>query len=165
MLQKKICLLGAFATGKTSLVSRYVRSAFSEKYLTTVGVMIERRATSVGGEPVSLIIWDLHGEDEFQKVRASYLRGAAGLLLVVDGTRRDTLDKALALLEESRHAIGPVPAVVALSKSDLSDLWELDDGALARVAAAGCRSMVTSAKTGAGVEEAFAVLLREMMTS
>ncbi len=43
MLQKKICMVGAFATGKTSLVAQFVRSIFSEKYQTTVGVKIDKK--------------------------------------------------------------------------------------------------------------------------
>ena len=44
MLQKKICMLGGFSVGKTSLVTRYVQSVFSETYLTTVGVKILTRS-------------------------------------------------------------------------------------------------------------------------
>ena len=43
MIQKKICMLGATGVGKTSLVSRYVLSVFSDKYLTTIGVKIDRK--------------------------------------------------------------------------------------------------------------------------
>lgn len=163
MVQKKVCLLGAFATGKTSLVARYVRSVFSEKYLTTVGVMIERKTVRTETEDVTLILWDLHGEDEFQRVRASYLRGTAGLIFVVDGTRRDTLDRALELCEESRLAVGPVPTVFALSKCDLADAWELTSEDIARLQAAGCTWVRTSAKTGEGVEQAFAMLVAGML--
>lgn len=87
MIQKKVCMLGAFAVGKTSLVERYVKSIFSEKYQTTVGVKIDKREVLVGATTVKLVLWDLHGEDRFQAVQASYLRGASGVLLVVDPTR------------------------------------------------------------------------------
>jgi GTPase SAR1 family protein len=49
MVQKKICMLGAFAVGKTSLVTRFVDSSFSEKYHTTMGVRIEKKACSLVG--------------------------------------------------------------------------------------------------------------------
>jgi len=76
MIKKKICMLGVFAVGKTSLVQRFVKSMFSEKYLTTVGVKIDKKTIEVKGKIVELMLWDLQGEDEFQKLNATYLRGA-----------------------------------------------------------------------------------------
>ena len=97
MIQKKICMLGATGVGKTSLVSRFVSSIFSDKYLTTVGVKIDKKTVTVEARTVTLVLWDIYGEDAFQSVRASYLRGAAGYLLVADGTRQLTLDTARSL--------------------------------------------------------------------
>ena len=57
-------MLGAFGVGKTSLVRRYVESIFSDTYLTTVGVKIDKKTLNVGDEPVTLILWDIAGEDE-----------------------------------------------------------------------------------------------------
>jgi small GTP-binding protein len=89
MMQKKICMLGAFAVGKTSLVARFVESIFSDRYHTTVGVKIEKKTLQVSGQQWNLIVWDLAGEDEFMQIRMSYLRGSSGYLLVADGTRPD----------------------------------------------------------------------------
>src|ERR1043165_1179544 len=97
MLQKKICMLGAFAVGKTSLVTRYVKSIFSENYLTTVGVKIDKKTVTVDSTEVNLILWDLAGEDEFVQLQTSYLKGSSGYILVSDGTRSDTLLKAFTL--------------------------------------------------------------------
>lgn len=77
--QKKICLVGAFATGKTSLVSRFVKSIYSDIYHSTVGVKIDKKVVKLKQQEVSLILWDIHGEDEFQRVQMSYLRGASGI--------------------------------------------------------------------------------------
>ena len=161
MQQKKICMLGAFAVGKTSLVARYVRSIFSEDYHTTIGVKIDKKVVQLdGGEQVKLVLWDIHGEDEFQTERTSYLRGAAGCLLVVDGTRAPTLDTALGLRDRAREQAGDVPCVFAVNKSDLSDQWELDEARIAEIEAAGLPVLKTSAKSGVGVEEAFGILGR-----
>ena len=92
MIKKKICLIGSFAVGKTSLTRRFVSNEFSDDYLTTLGVKIERRDVEYGRtKTVNLMIWDLAGRDEFAQVQKSYLVGAAGLLFVADGTRRETL--------------------------------------------------------------------------
>ncbi len=62
MLKKKICMLGYFGVGKTSLVSRFVRSMFADRYQTTVGVKIDKKVLSVDGRDVTLMLWDLAGE-------------------------------------------------------------------------------------------------------
>jgi small GTP-binding protein len=160
VIQKKICLLGGFGVGKTSLVARYVHSIFSDKYLTTLGVKIEKKSVAVDTNHVELIIWDLHGDDEFQSVNMSYVRGASGYLLVADGTRRHTIDTALALHEAAQRAIGKVPFILTVNKADLADSWEVDPTALERF---GVPVVRTSVKSGEQVEDTFAALARAMV--
>ena len=88
MIQKKVCMLGAFAVGKTSLVRRFVHSMFADKYLTTVGVKIDKKQLTHSGKEVLLLLWDLYGEDEFQRVQTTYLRGSSGLFLLAWVERR-----------------------------------------------------------------------------
>ena len=163
MIKKKICMLGAFAVGKTSLVQRYVHSLFSEKYHTTVGVKIDKKSVTVKGKPVDLILWDIHGEDEFQGVRPSYLRGASGCLLVVDGTRGYTLDTAHSLLKRTKEAVGHVPVIFVFNKSDLMDAWEIDPAQLEAMKTQGVVAIQTSAKDGSDVESAFTTLAEMML--
>jgi hypothetical protein len=165
MIQKKVCMLGAFAVGKTSLVSRFVRSIFSDKYLTTVGVKIDKKIVTVGSQQVNLILWDLHGEDEFQKIRMSYLRGSAGYVLVVDGTRPATLDQAVGLQGEVEGVLGPVPFVLALNKSDLTEAWNVDSNKIGALHQQPWAIIETSAKDGRGVQEAFTLLTERILES
>src|SRR6185295_11004334 len=120
MIQKKICMLGGFAVGKTSLVSRFVSSIFSDKYLSTVGVKIDKKELSVDGAAVTLMLWDIFGQDEFQTVKSSYLRGMAGYLLVVDGTRASTLETARDLQKKAVAVAGEVPFSLLLNKVDVA---------------------------------------------
>jgi small GTP-binding protein len=163
MIHQKVCLIGGFAVGKTSLVSRFVRSIFSDTYLTTAGVKIEKKSVDLGDRQVELVLWDIYGQDDYQKLRLSYLRGASGYLLVADGTRPATLDTALGLHEEVERTIGRVPFVLVLNKADLENEWEITDLAIARLVRAGWRIARTSAKTGDGVEEVFSTLARAML--
>ena len=155
MLQKKICMVGMYGTGKTCLVQRYVHSLFSVKYLTTVGVKIDRREVQANGQPMMLMLWDLEGRDDTRDINTSYLKGAHGVLYVVDGTRRDTFDKMFEIRDLVTSTIGEVPSVVALNKSDLTDQWQLKPADDRRLADKRCASLLTSAKSGAGVEAAF----------
>lgn len=155
MIQKKICMVGVFATGKTSLVRQFVFSMFSEKYHSTIGVKIDRKRVEVEGETVNLVLWDLAGRDGVEDIQASYIRGAAGILYVVDGTRRETFEQIFELREICAGTVGAVPSVVALNKSDLVSEWKLDDADREALDSAGLDWFVTSAKLGDGVEEAF----------
>lgn len=161
----KICMLGASGVGKTSLVKRFVHRAFSETYRTTIGVAIEKKRSRCDDRDVDLVIWDLSGEDEFQSVTLSYVRGAAGILLCIDTTRRDTALVALRLAAATRAMVGDVPSVCVLTKSDLIATWDLDAGSEAALRRAGCALVRTSAKTGEGVEDAFGALTRAVLSA
>jgi small GTP-binding protein len=163
MIQKKICMLGTFAVGKTSLVRRFVESIFSETYHTTVGVKIDKKPVQIDGKEIDLVLWDLYGNDDFQKIRWSYFQGASGYLLVADGTRRATIDKAVQLEERARAEIGPVPFVFVMNKCDLVDDWEFDPEMEAGLAAKSWTILISSAKTGQGVDEAFSQLARKIV--
>lgn len=163
MIKKKICMLGAFATGKTSLVQRFVKSIFSEKYHTTVGVKIDKKNVTVDNKEVDLMLWDIHGEDEYQKVKSSYLRGMAGYFLVIDRTREYTLETAFLLQERAENAVGKVPFILVFNKSDLQDDWEIDETTIEELTSRGYTVAKTSAKTGQGVEDIFVSLTKKIL--
>jgi small GTP-binding protein len=163
MLQKKICMLGSFAVGKTSLVRRFVESIYSDVYQTTVGVKIDKKNVKVGEKEVSLVLWDLYGDDDYQKMRWTYLRGASGYLLVADGTRKATLEKAFQLEQKVREEVGVIPFVFVINKSDLLRDWDLDSAIESQMAAQGWSVLRSSAKTGEGVEESFSLLAQKML--
>ena len=164
MIQKKVCMIGASGVGKTSLVAKFVHSMFSDKYLTTVGVKIDKKTVTVDGAEVMLMIWDLAGDDDYQRLQTSYLRGTSGYLLVADGTRAVTLDQVLEIQSRVAEAVGAqVPFLLALNKADLTNQWEIDESRMADLAARGWQSFKTSAKEGASVEEVFVELGRRML--
>ena len=164
VVQKKICMIGDFSVGKTSLVARFVRQAFSEKYLTTVGVKIDTKQVNLaGGRQVKLILWDIAGSDALNTTTTSYLRGAAGYLLVIDGTRRPTWDTALNLHKAVTAQLGKKPFIALLNKVDLIDQWEIKPPHIDEQTTHGWKILKTSAKTGIGVEEAFTLLATNIL--
>ncbi len=155
MIQKKICMVGAFGVGKTSLVARFVHSIFSEKYQTTIGVKIDKKVVTVEGQEVTLMLWDLAGEDALTQVRPSHLRGASGYILVADGCRRNTLDTALSLQQRAEEAVGRVPFLLVVNKADLREAWEIKEDDLQSWSDRGWPLLCASAKTGDAVEQLF----------
>ena len=165
MMQKKICMLGGFAVGKTSLVRRFVSNVFSDHYQTTIGVTVEKKSVTVNDQEIVLMLWDLYGEDEFQKVRDSYLRGSSGYILVMDGTRKATVDTALALQQKAARTVGTVPFVSIINKADVRSEWEIDERAIAQLRERGWPVLFGSAKLGQGVEELFAQLATQIVSA
>jgi small GTP-binding protein len=164
MLQRKVCVLGAFGVGKTSLIRRYVESIFSDVYLTTVGVKIDKKTLTVGTASVTLILWDVAGEDDTAAIRMSYVRGAAGYFLVADGLRADTLDVACSIQARLTSEIGHIPFLLLLNKADVRESWEISTPLVESLERAGWVILRTSAMTGEGVEEAFQELAKRLVS-
>ena len=156
-------MIGGFSVGKTSLVARYVHSIFSDKYLSTVGVKISKKMVSFDGTDVTLILWDMEGEDIYANVNLSYLRGAMGFFAVADGTRAETLGVALSLRQAALEVAGQIPSCLLVNKADMVDTWEITEDMLAPLAEQGITVLRSSARTGIGVKEAFAMLTSEML--
>ncbi len=162
MIQKKICMLGAFSVGKTSLVQRFVSSMFDDKYLTTIGVKIDKKVIKHGEQDVTLMLWDLAGEDTYNSINASYLRGASGCILVIDGTRPKTLEVAYEIKKLATETLGNIPIIAALNKADLKAEWIIDDQSINEMHEQ-FNVIETSAKTGSGVEEMFQQLTEQLL--
>lgn len=161
--RKKICLLGDYSVGKTSLIRRFVHNRFDDKYISTIGVNVSRKTVNVSPADnvveITMMIWDMAGGEEFSQMQGSYLRGADGAMLVCDLTRAQTLDH----LEIQAHnflRINPTSKlVIVANKKDLVNQMILTGDQLDTVAAAfDTRYFRTSAKTGDDVESAFRFL-------
>ena len=172
MISKKICMVGDFSVGKTSLIRRFVEGEFSDQYLSTVGVKISRKPVEVQGSKkpelvkAQLLIWDLEGSTKFKAIAPSYLKGAAGALVVADVTRPDTIehlsDHIKLFLEVNPEGL----IMVALNKSDLveeSKLTKLLDQCQFEEQKEVLKTYATSAKTGNAVDDIFKTLASQII--
>ena len=93
--RRKLCILGDFSVGKTSLVRRYTCNEFSERYVATAGAKIHQYQSKieVGSEEIEVeqSIWDVEGSQHGEQLMKSYIAGASGALIVGDLTRDDML--------------------------------------------------------------------------
>lgn len=163
IVHKKICMVGDFAVGKTSLTRRFVSNVFSDDYITTVGVKIETCTVPVTEQDsVKLVIWDIAGSDQLDTLKSNYLQGASGYLLVADGTRRNTLENALALKSSVDEILNHLPFRLLINKADLQEDWEISKSDYEQLAVAKLPFVETSALSGEAVEEAFNDLAMEL---
>ena len=150
-------MVGDFAVGKTSLTQKFVNNVFSDKYLTTIGVKID----SVIVDDTKLIVWDVAGRDSLSPINANYLVGAAGIVLVGDGTRPSTVSALSSLWETTVERVGEVPVAVALNKHDHED-WSVNADQILEFSNRGWDVYNTSAKEGENVRSIFESLVRRM---
>jgi len=157
MKSAKVCMVGAFGVGKTSLVRRFVHQQFDESYHTTLGVKIDTRIVDTSKVPIKLVLWDMEGADPFEmdkrplKRIRSYMKGAHGLILVADGTRPATVKTALGLYHDFCRKFQFIPAIMLANKADLTAEWQFDDSVLPDA----INLYHTSALNGQNIEEAF----------
>ncbi len=128
-ISKKICMVGDFSVGKTSLIRRFVDDQFDDKYLSTVGVKISRKEIQIPQEKDSqelqLLIWDIEGQTKFKAIAPSYLQGAKGSIIVADVSREETLDNIINHIELFMSVNPKGKMVIALNKADLIDELKL----------------------------------------
>ena len=165
---KKVCLLGDFSVGKTSLVRRFVYNLFDDKYISTIGVKVSRKTVVVPRTDdvveLTMMLWDLAGSEEFNQVRASYLRGTAGAVLVCDLTRPETLANLPTYTADLFRVSPDARLILAANKSDLTDQQRLAPTQIEAAAAdLNAPFYLTSAKMGDEVETLFRHLGRLLM--
>lgn len=163
VVQKKVCLLGDFAVGKTSLVRRYIEGRFDDKYLSTIGVKISRKVLERDGYTLNLLVWDLAGSEDFKEIRQRYLLGASAVCIVCDLTRAETLTSLERYAAQLRENDARMAIVLAGNKVDLVEELVIGHEMLETVGRE-MRSpwLLTSAKTGEQVEEAFLLLAEQI---
>lgn len=161
-ITKKICLLGDFNVGKTSLVRRFVEDKFSDQYLSTVGVKVSRKSVTVKTDleidQVNLLVWDLEGNTKFKSITPSYLKGASGSIIVADLTRSDTLKNIKQHIELFLKINPKGVILIALNKRDLipkEKLSKLVEHYSSYRSKRIVSIQTTSAKTGANVAKIF----------
>lgn len=170
IITKKICLLGDFNVGKTSLIRRFVEDKFSDEYLSTVGVKISRKSIQVKNnldiDQINLIVWDLEGNTKFKGITPSYLTGASGSIIVADLSRTNTLSNISNHIELSLKTNPQGTIAIALNKADLvpeEKLAQLRENYNFLDRPEILLTRLTSAKTGENVAEIFTELSQEMI--
>jgi small GTP-binding protein len=169
-LSKKICLLGNPAVGKTSLIRAFVYETFEDEYISTIGSKVSKKEVEFFDEEakkyyqISLIIWDIAGQQTFKHVKQAYYRGAKGALVVADVTRVTTLQSLDDWVKSLTEVVGDVPLVLLLNKTDLIDQIKFSLADVQDIAARHkAKTMLCSAKTGKNVEKAFLDLAKMMV--
>jgi small GTP-binding protein len=158
MISKKIILTGSFAVGKTSLFNRFLHNKFDEKYLTTIGVTVNKKLVTINQQDVSLLIWDIQGEVSQDKVPHSYFLGAHGIIYVFDLSRGITHKNIQTDIDYLKKMVPDSIVRIVGNKKDLLSQEMID-----KLQSEFSWDIITSAKTGEGVEALFLDIAADML--
>lgn len=169
LIKKKICLLGSYGVGKTSLVQRFVYNKFEEKYLSTIGVHISKKKINLSNKnsniknSIELFIWDISNIEKFDAIGKIYFNGAHGAIIVTDITRPITIEKTI---EFTNTFLQINPNAVIKFVGNKIDLAENDfdkEKYLTNFNSFDNSFSFTSAKTGENVENVFKQLAEKLL--
>ena len=163
IIKKKICVVGALATGKTSISRRFSENIFTEKYHFTMGATIRNKLLNFEGQKVSIDIWDMGGNDQSAKIQPNFFRDTGGYFLVIDCTRLSTLKAAALIQKKVETATNKAPFICLLNKIDLSKESKITNSSIRELEKKGWVVLKTSAKTGLGISKAFMALVDAML--
>ncbi|QLH75219.1 MAG: GTP-binding protein [Methanomassiliicoccales archaeon] len=159
---KKVSLLGEGAVGKTSLVRRYVLDVFSDDYLQTFGAKVTKKVTVVDDIELTMMIWDILGQKSQVSLHSTYYSGSNGAFVVCDVTRPETLDRLADWIKDLNDVVGDIPIIPLANKKDLP--ITVSEQKMKEIESlVGNPFIFTSAKTGEGVNEAFAMMAKKMV--
>jgi len=153
MLSRKVILTGSFGVGKTSLFRRFINNSFSEKYITTIGVKVDKKVVEVHGQEVSILLWDIAGEVKQDKVPKSYFLGASAIIYVFDLTRPTTYKNIAVDMDILKNILPDSIVKVVGNKADLLDNERAIEKVREELKVPA--DIITSAKTGENVENLF----------
>ena len=160
----KVIFAGDPAVGKTCLIRRFVDNYFKESYLPTLGFEISVKALQVASQTIVFSVWDVEGQQTFDSFRLRYYQGSHGFLLAFDMTSRKTFENLSKWFADIKEICPHAPFVLVGNKYDLPMHAVTTEEIIAKVEEFGAAGFVlTSAKTGEGVLEAFTMLGKSLI--
>ncbi|MBD3377374.1 GTP-binding protein [candidate division KSB1 bacterium] len=170
IVSKKLCMLGSYGVGKSSLVRRFVYNKFDDKYLSTIGVQISQKILAPFEDSkkrniqLKLILWDLAHIEKFNNIIKNYFRGTHGAIIVLDLTRPQTIEEIPIYLEPFLEQNPNASLAFVGNKKDLVDPDDPFTSQIEKIAKKyHAPHILTSAKTGEGVEQLFVNLGRQLV--
>ncbi len=166
-IKVKVCLAGEPMVGKTSLIRRYVLDEYDDRYIATLGAKVtkkelEANAPDLGPVQVTMILWDIWGNKNVRELlKDAYYHGAHGIIAVCDVTRPETMGELDGWAKAITSVAGEIPVCLLANKVDMTDEAQLGESDIRTFGDKRTwPPFLTSAKTGAHVEDAFGEIVR-----
>lgn len=159
----KVILIGDATVGKTSLILKFVEDRFANIYSPTMGVEISYQSVMLDNTPISLLLWDIAGQNRFKLVRNHYYANAAGAIIVFDVTNEDSFNHVIDWYNELKTYASTATYILVGNKIDLVDKRKVSKRRVSLLLRKlECKYIETSAKTGENVKKMFKLIANEI---
>jgi len=161
----KLVLIGDSGAGKSCLLLRFADDAFTDSYITTIGVDFRFKTIPVDTKTIKLQIWDTAGQERFRTITSAYYRGADGIIMVYDICDRESFSHVDEWLNEVNRYVNESTCKILIgNKCDMeSERQVLKEEAQKKAADLGMSFIETSAKDATNVESAFQMMSSELI--
>ena len=161
----KVLLLGDWSVGKTCLLMRYMDNTFTEMHLSTIGIDSKIKIVNLKeGLDARIQIWDTAGQERYKTIAKSYIKGANGILLVYDVTKRNSFEGIKNWVKQIKDLVSSRVNVVLIgNKIDLEDKREVKTEEGEQLGKEfNYQFFETTAKDGVNINEAFEALIKSI---
>jgi len=162
----KLLLIGDSSVGKSSLLLRSTEGIFDEENIqNTIGVDFKIKFVDLDGRRIKLTIWDTAGQERFRTLTVNFYKGAHGVIMVYDVTRRDTFESLNRWLDEVElYSSSPehVAKILVGNKLDKERMVPREE-AEAWAAERGMLYVEASAKTEVGINQTFTEVVQKIL--
>lgn len=160
IVRYKMVLFGDSKVGKTSVVERFIHDRFEESYISTLGYNVYEKQIPYKDSVISLMIWDIGGQEKFRDLRKRYAEGAHIAFLMYDITNEDSFNAISTWKKDLEEFAAKAVFIIIGNKMDLDGNRQVPkaDGKRIATELGALDFFETSAKTGIGIENAFKML-------
>ena len=117
----KIIIIGDTATGKTSVIKRYIDDVYESNTNSTIVVNFSPKIMKINGVEYEINFWDIPGQDRNTVVLGNFARDAQGIIYcceINNEKSRENLEKWEEALK-SKENIDNIPKIIIENKCDI----------------------------------------------
>ena len=153
----RLSLLGDSGVGKTCIINKYLFDKFTDTLNCSIGIeKIEKKLKMNDGNELKVIIWDTAGQERFKAMSTNTVKGAQGIVLVFDTTKKESFENLPKWIKETKNIKDNIPIVLFGNKCDLLEEAVVDNDEAMKFAKDNDMDYFeTSAKQNINIEQGF----------
>ena len=118
----RISILGDSATGKTSIINRFLGNDFSLEMISNIGIDKQELLMKMkDGNEMKIILWDTAGQERFRSISSSTIKNSQGIIVCFSLIDEKSYKNVLSWLQNIRDESTKIPIVLFGNKCDLED--------------------------------------------